>query len=453
MGRDRTAAAGVTARPTLGSLLASMFKIGLIGFGGGSALIPVMEKELVVRHRFLDEGAYTMHTIIANVTPGALPVKLAALAGGRVRGALASLLSAIAVALPGAVATVAFLAVFNLLGPSVIRYVEFAAVGITAFIIVLLMHYITKVMRSGGPRLGRYLAILVVSWLLTGASGLIQVLGMLFGVTVGISLPTLSAVQLIVLAFAAIGLLSLRKVTPAHAGDISVMGEPLPDARDKFQALGLYLTVCIAALGIALVLAGPTGGSLLGLVGFSTITSFGGGEAYVGVADGFFVESDMISSAVFYGQIVPVANALPGPILVKIAAGIGYAYGVALDGPALGAVFAVCAFLMAISACCAVVVAVITAWTKVARSAFMINLGRYILPVICGLLMSTSVSMVLANAHIAERGGLPGTPVAWATLVAVGVLWWAQHRFKTPDLVLLGLAGGVSLVGLALVAG
>lgn len=42
----------------------------------------------------------------------------------------------------------------------------------------------------------------------------------------------------------------------------------------------------------------------------------------------------------------------------------------------------------------------------------MINLGRYILPVICGLLLSTSVSMVLANGEIAHRAGVNPTPVA-----------------------------------------
>ena len=204
---------------------------------------------------------------------------------------------------------------------------------------------------------------------------------------------------------------------------------------------------------IRIGVGGPVGAELLGLVAFSTVTSFGGGEAYVGVADGFFVASGLVSPQLFYGQIVPVANALPGPILVKVASGIGYAFGVELGGPALGALFAVCSFAMAIGACCAVALVVITAWTKVARSAFMVNLGRFILPVICGLLLTTSVSMVLANAEIAERGGVAPGPVAWACLVAVGVMWWVQHRFRLHDLVLLGAAGATSLVALLLVAG
>lgn len=440
-------------RPSMGALVFSMLKIGTIGFGGGSALIPVMEKELVRNRGFLDEGAFTLHTVIANITPGALPVKLAALAGGRTRSATAGLMSAVAVALPGSVATVGFVAAFNLMGPEVIRFVEFAAVGITAFIIVLLAHYITKVMRGAGTRRWAYVVIMLLAWLVTGANGLVQLAGVLFGQEWMGGLPRLSAVGLIVAALLVIGVYPMlpRRVS-AQIDDDAIMGAPLPNLGAKFTAMALHGLLCVVAVVLALALAGPVGGELLSLVAFSTVTSFGGGEAYVGVADGFFVASGLVPSALFYGQIVPVANALPGPILVKVASGIGYAFGVELGGPGLGALFALCSFAVAIGACCAVALMVITAWTKVARSAFMVNLGRYILPVICGLLMTTSVSMVLANVEIAARAGVGSTPVAWATLIAVGAMWWAQAKFRLHDLAVLGTAGVTSLVVLLMVS-
>lgn len=444
---------GTPDRPPLRALVVSMLKVGTIGFGGGSALIPVMEKELVHHRGFFGEPVFTLHTVVANITPGALPVKLAAFAGGRSRSAWAGLLAAIAVALPGSVATVALVAAFNLLGPAAIRVVEFTAVGITAFIIVLLAHYITKVMRGGGPRTGVYVGIMLVAWLATGTNGLVALVGLLFGQAWVVEVPRLSAVGLIVAALVVIGLYSLLPRRTALVEVDPSIAVPLPTVGPKILAVVLHLAMCVAALVLALVLAGPVGGELMGLVAFSTVTSFGGGEAYVGVADGFFVASGLVPSGLFYGQIVPVANALPGPILVKVASGIGYAFGFELGGPLLGLGFAVCAFAMAIGACCAVAIAVITAWGKVARSAFMVNLGRFILPVICGLLLTTSVSMLLANAEIAERGGVAPSPVAWASLIGVGVMWWAQHRFRLHDLALLAGAGLTSLVVLLAVAG
>src|SRR5665647_3521740 len=85
--------------------LLSMLKVGVIGFGGGSALIPVMEKELVTPRGELSEKSFVQSTVIANITPGALPVKLAALSGIQLGGPVLATLSALLVALPGTAVT------------------------------------------------------------------------------------------------------------------------------------------------------------------------------------------------------------------------------------------------------------------------------------------------------------------------------------------------------------
>ncbi len=94
-----------------------MLKVGAIGFGGGSALIPVMERELVTPHGGLDQHTFVQDTVIANITPGALPVKLAALSGIQLGGPVLAVFSGLAVALPGAALTVSLLAVFAAVGP------------------------------------------------------------------------------------------------------------------------------------------------------------------------------------------------------------------------------------------------------------------------------------------------------------------------------------------------
>ena len=63
-----------------------MLKVGMIGFGGGSALIPVMERELVSGRKALSEQLFIQDTVIANITPGALPVKIGALSGLQLGG-------------------------------------------------------------------------------------------------------------------------------------------------------------------------------------------------------------------------------------------------------------------------------------------------------------------------------------------------------------------------------
>lgn len=55
----------------------TMLKIGCIGFGGGSALIPVMEEELVEKKSYISEEDFSGSMMIASITPGALPVEIA----------------------------------------------------------------------------------------------------------------------------------------------------------------------------------------------------------------------------------------------------------------------------------------------------------------------------------------------------------------------------------------
>lgn len=430
----------------LASVVAGMFKVGIIGFGGGSALIPVIEKELVDRRRLLSERVFTSHTVIANITPGALPVKLGALAGAHGGSALASVLAALAVAFPGALATVGLIALFSSVGPSAITYVEYAAVGITAFIIVLLIHYITKVLVRAENRPAA-LVITLIAFLATGANQLVRVTGALFGQEWLVDLPRLSAVQLVVASLVAIGIFSLfSKPVPAQGESLAV-----PEGA-RNMASAIWFTVLT---GVVIAVAFAFGmGQFMALIGLSTVSSFGGGEAYVGVADGFFVGSGgYVGAQEFYGQVVPVANALPGPILVKVAAALAYFHGLETGGMGAGFLLAITAFLLTVTACSAVAMLVMAGYDKASRSSFIQNLGHYILPVICGLLITTSLSMVLANVQIGSHAEVAPPVMGWATLAGVVVLWWVSVRYEIADVLLLLAGGGISLALLSLLAG
>ena len=59
------------------ALISSLFKIGFLGFGGGCALIPVMEKEIVEDAKLVTQKEYDKDTLVACITPGALPIEIA----------------------------------------------------------------------------------------------------------------------------------------------------------------------------------------------------------------------------------------------------------------------------------------------------------------------------------------------------------------------------------------
>lgn len=119
----------------------AILTVGTVGFGGGSALIPLVEDQLVRRRRVLDPETFTHHTVVASITPGVLPMKLGGLAGLHTSGAGLALLLSLAVALPGTLATMALVTAVAQGDSDVVRLVELASVGITVFIIALLVHY------------------------------------------------------------------------------------------------------------------------------------------------------------------------------------------------------------------------------------------------------------------------------------------------------------------------
>ena len=132
-------------------LLTAMVTAGTIGFGGGSALIPVMER-LTVDRGLLDPSVFTRHVVVANITPGALPVKLGAAAGFNRGGLRLSVAAALLIALPGMLATLLLLAGISALGEAGLTVLNYASVGISAFIIALLAGYVIKVHRQAGRR-------------------------------------------------------------------------------------------------------------------------------------------------------------------------------------------------------------------------------------------------------------------------------------------------------------
>lgn len=415
----------------------AMLKVGTIGFGGGSALIPVMERELVRPGR-LSEAEFLRGTVISNLTPGALPVKLAAVSGIQLgRGASAGA-AAILVALPGSLLTVGILASLVALGPTAVSTVEFASLGVAAFILFVMAHYVSRIIRTARPA---WVTIVVaaIAFLLTGTARTVEFVLGVFGLELaeGMHIPEVSALGLVIVTLLVAGVLSVLPRTQPH-------GQPHdePPSRSRARNLTVASAILLAVGALTSVVALAVGGDdgaagFLALIAASTLSSFGGGEAYVGVADGFFVVPGIVSSELFYGQLVPVANALPGPILVKLAAGMGFAVGNEAGSLGLALLLAVAAFSVSIALCSVVALGVLAAYESVRHSRFVANVTLLILPVICGLLATTAVSILESNVRIASEVGAPPVLTVAATLALAVAVAAVKHRVRIPDVVVV----------------
>lgn len=93
---------GIISVPTLFLVFWIFLKIGLVFFGGGYVVIPVMHRELVMNLHLLTEQEFIDGTAISQLTPGPVAI-LATFTGYRIAGVLGALVATFAMFLPGTV--------------------------------------------------------------------------------------------------------------------------------------------------------------------------------------------------------------------------------------------------------------------------------------------------------------------------------------------------------------
>ena len=81
-------------------LLWAFFKIGLFSFGGGYAMVPLIEREVVYAHQWLSMSQFIDLIAISEMTPGPIAINSATFVGYRVGGVLGSILATLGVVLP-----------------------------------------------------------------------------------------------------------------------------------------------------------------------------------------------------------------------------------------------------------------------------------------------------------------------------------------------------------------
>ncbi|MGM0704175.1 MULTISPECIES: chromate transporter [Halomonadaceae] len=97
----------------LGSLLGAFTRIGLLGFGGGPAMIPLIRQEVVTRHRWLDDESFADILAIANTLPGPIATKMPGYIGYRIAGYAGCIIAVSAVIVPMIVAMILLLGAFR----------------------------------------------------------------------------------------------------------------------------------------------------------------------------------------------------------------------------------------------------------------------------------------------------------------------------------------------------
>lgn len=128
-------------------LVWSFFKIGIMTFGGGYAMLPMIQREVVEKKGWATEEEILNYYAIGQCTPGVIAVNTATFIGDKCKGVLGGFLATLGVILPSLMIISVIAAVLNNFAE--IAVVQHALAGIRVAVVVLVGFSVWKLMKSG----------------------------------------------------------------------------------------------------------------------------------------------------------------------------------------------------------------------------------------------------------------------------------------------------------------
>lgn len=169
------------------NLFITFFKIGAFTFGGGWAMISIIEKEIVDKHHWIERDEFLDLLAVAQSLPGILAVNISVAVGDKVRGVKGSMAAALGTILPS-FCLILLIAVF--LTPDIIKNNEVLSSvfkGIRPAVVALIVAPVISSAKAA--KLNRYTVLIPIAvalliwskWPVVSNPILYIVLGGLFG--------------------------------------------------------------------------------------------------------------------------------------------------------------------------------------------------------------------------------------------------------------------------------
>ena len=128
------------------SLFLTMLKIGLFTFGGGYAMIALLENEFVEKKKWLEKDEFLNVAAIAESTPGPIAINSATYIGYKKAGVLGSVVATLGVILPSFVIIYAISLFFDTFLS--LTYVAYAFKGIWICVVYLILSAGVKMLKQ-----------------------------------------------------------------------------------------------------------------------------------------------------------------------------------------------------------------------------------------------------------------------------------------------------------------
>lgn len=145
------------------SLFLVFFKIGLFSFGGGYAMLTLIEAEVVDKHKWISKSELGDIFAIAESTPGPIAVNTATFIGTKRLGVFGGVFATLGVVLPSFIIIVALSYILNLVKDN--KWVGFLFKGIRVGVLVLIAKAVFSFFKDMKKTLFSF-AIMAISFIL-----------------------------------------------------------------------------------------------------------------------------------------------------------------------------------------------------------------------------------------------------------------------------------------------
>ena len=145
-------------------LFLTFAKIGAVTFGGGYAMLPILQREIVEKNKWATEDDLLNYFAVGQCTPGVIAVNTATFIGYKNKGILGAILATLGVVFP----SVVIITVISALISNFLDYqaVQYAMSGIRVCVFVLIMSSVLKLLKKSVkdiPTIWIFVGVLLLS--------------------------------------------------------------------------------------------------------------------------------------------------------------------------------------------------------------------------------------------------------------------------------------------------
>ena len=127
-------------------LFTTFFKIGMFTFGGGYAMLPILQRELVEKRKWATDEEILNYIAIGQCTPGVIAVNTATFVGSMRKGVIGGIVATIALCVPSIIIITVIAAFFQ--NFSDLALVQRAFAGVRVCVAVLIISAVIRLFRS-----------------------------------------------------------------------------------------------------------------------------------------------------------------------------------------------------------------------------------------------------------------------------------------------------------------